>query len=206
MLDARFAAFVLVAALLIGTPGPDTALTVRNAIRGGVRSAFATAWGVGAGSAVWAFGSVLGIGALLAASETAFTVFKVVGAAYLVYLGIRSLREAGRKGAQEPVPTAGTRDDHPLLQGLFNNLLNPKAAAIFLTAFPQFIQPGDSLFRLLAMLAVYEVMVVGWLHVVGLIVSRVGRLVGASALWKRLNAVAGVVLIGLGVHLAFERR
>jgi threonine/homoserine/homoserine lactone efflux protein len=206
MPDARFVAFVLVAAVLIGTPGPDTALTVRNAIRGGVKSAAATAWGVGAGSVVWAVASVLGISVLLAASEAAFTVLKVVGAAYLVYLGIRSLREALGKPAGEPAPIARTRADRPFLQGLFNNLLNPKAGAIFLTALPQFIEPGDSLVRLLAMLTVYEVMVIGWLHVVGFTVSRVGRLVGASTLSKKLNAVAGVVLIGLGVHLVFERR
>src|ERR1700674_5871165 len=93
MVDARFAEFVVVAAVLIGTPGPDTALVVRQALRQNTSSAFATAWGVGVGCLGWALASTLGIAALLAASATAFTLMKVGGAIYLVYLGVRSLRE-----------------------------------------------------------------------------------------------------------------
>lgn len=136
----------------------------------------------------------------------AFTVLKLCGAAYLFYLGIASLREAFRKPAPGFDVGAAPRRDHPLVQGLLNNLLNPKAAAIFLTALPQFVEPGDSVFRLLAMLLVYEVMVIGWLHMVGLMVSRLGHAVGTTTLWKKLNGLTGVVLIGLGIRLAFEKR
>jgi threonine/homoserine/homoserine lactone efflux protein len=96
--------------------------------------------------------------------------------------------------------------DRPFIPGLFNNLLNPKAAAIFLTALPQFVEPGDSVVRLLAMLLAYEVMVVGWLHGVGFLTARAGSAFGASALRKKLSALTGLVLIGLGARLAIERR
>jgi threonine/homoserine/homoserine lactone efflux protein len=205
-IDARLLAFILVAAVLIGTPGPDTALVVSTALRRSAASAFATAWGVGAGSAVWALASTLGIAALLAASATAFTVLKLCGAAYLVYLGARSIREGFSKEAEKPALPRMDLANRPFVQGLLNNLLNPKAAAIFLTALPQFVEPGDSLVRLLAMLVVYEVMVVGWLHGVGFVVARAGRTFGASALRKRLTVLTGCVLVGLGASLALERR
>ena len=91
LFDARFAAYLAVAALLIVTPGPDTALVTRNALRAGRRAATFTTLGIGAGSVVWAFASVFGIATLLEQSALAFTIWKVVGAAYLIYLGVRSL-------------------------------------------------------------------------------------------------------------------
>jgi len=90
-LDARFGAYLAVAALLIVTPGPDTALVTRHALLAGRRAASFTTLGIGAGSIIWALASVLGIAALLERSVAAFTVWKFVGAAYLGYLGLRSL-------------------------------------------------------------------------------------------------------------------
>src|SRR4030081_671541 len=89
--DARFAAWIAVAVVLIVTPGPDTALIIRNALRAGTRAASISAAGVGAGSAVWAAASVLGVAVLIESSAFAFTVFKFAGAAYLAYLGMRSI-------------------------------------------------------------------------------------------------------------------
>src|SRR6478752_609635 len=89
--DGRFLAWLAVAVVLIITPGPDTALIIRNALRAGARSASLSALGVGVGSAAWAAASVIGVAALLESSDLAFTVFKFAGAAYLVYLGVRTL-------------------------------------------------------------------------------------------------------------------
>src|SRR6185436_6977128 len=88
VLDARFAAWIAVAIVLIVTPGPDTALIIRNALRGGARSASLSAIGIGAGSSIWAAASVLGVAFLLESSDLAFTVLKYAGAAYLIYLGL----------------------------------------------------------------------------------------------------------------------
>ncbi len=95
--DARFGAYVAIAALLIMTPGPDTAMVTRNALLAGRRAASFTTLGIGAGSVFWALASVLGVAALLEASVVAFTIFKFVGAAYLGYLGLRSLIGSFRK-------------------------------------------------------------------------------------------------------------
>src|ERR1700704_1258735 len=91
MLDARFGAYVLVATLLIVTPGPDTALVIKNALSSGWRASSMTALGIALGSLVWGLAAVLGLAVLLEQSVTAFTVFKLAGAAYLLYLGVRTI-------------------------------------------------------------------------------------------------------------------
>jgi threonine/homoserine/homoserine lactone efflux protein len=203
-LDARFAAYVVVMALLIFTPGPDTALVIRNALGSGARAATATAFGIGLGSLVWALASLLGVALLLQTSATAFTVLKLAGAAYLAYLGIRTLL-AGRRS--DPAAAAVPLGDRAAFQqGVLGNLLNPKAAAIFVTVLPQFITAGDSPLRLLLMIAAYEAILIPWLSLYGKVVSRVGQSRAGTQVREWLNRVTGVVLIGLGVRLAFERR
>jgi threonine/homoserine/homoserine lactone efflux protein len=208
--DGRFAAWIAVAIVLIVTPGPDTALIIRNALRGGARSASLSALGVGAGSSVWAAASVLGLAVLLEGSEVAFTVFKYAGAAYLVYLGLRSLIGSLRPDDESPgKPVTAPRslgERAAFAQGLFNNLLNPKAGAIFVTAMPQFIEPHDSVFRLAAMVICYDLLVVGWLCMYGYVVSRAGRSRIGGRMRKGLERATGIVMIGLGMRLAFERR
>lgn len=210
--DARFAAWISVAVVLIVTPGPDTALIIRNALRAGARAAFLSALGIGAGSAVWAAASVLGVAVLLESSDLAFTVFKLAGATYLVYLGLRSLigsfPPAGNAAA-DPSPLAQPVKldvTTAFAQGLWNNLLNPKAGAIFVTVMPQFIEPRDSPIRLILMVACYEAIVVTWLCMYGNLVSRAGRSRMGARLHKGLERLTGTVMIALGVRLAFERR
>ena len=202
-MDERLAAYVAVMALLIFTPGPDTALVIRNALGSGARAATATAFGVGLGSLVWALASLLGIAVLLQASATAFTVLKLAGAAYLAYLGVKTLL-AGRRSAT-PATVAGLDDRGAFQQGVLGNLLNPKAAAIFVTVLPQFIQPGDSPLRLMLMVAAYEAILIPWLSLYGHVVSRAGRSRLGTRVREWLKRATGVVLIGLGVRLAFER-
>lgn len=209
--DARFAAWIAVAVVLIVTPGPDTALIIRNALRGGTRAASLSALGVGAGSSVWAAASVLGVAVLLVSSDLAFTVFKYAGAACLVYLGLRSLIGSFRPAADDAREPAMTKPERlgertAFAQGLLNNLLNPKAGAIFVTAMPQFIQPHDSVIRLIAMVACYDVLVVTWLCSYGYVVSRARGSRMAARIRGGLERVTGAVMMGLGVRLALERR
>ena len=113
-MDARFAAYLAVATVLIVTPGPDTALVIRNALRSGRRAAAFSALGIGVGSAVWAGASLLGIAVLLETSAVAFTVFKLAGAAYLGYLGLRTLfgsfRREPRSARREAAPARYQRN------------------------------------------------------------------------------------------------
>jgi threonine/homoserine/homoserine lactone efflux protein len=209
--DGRFLAWLAVAIVLIITPGPDTALIIRNALRVGARSASLSAVGVGVGSAAWAAASVVGVAALLETSDVAFTVFKLGGAAYLIYLGLRTLagtfRSAGDATKDSPAATpAGMSAWTAFVQGVLNNLLNPKAGAIFATVMPQFIEPGDSTGRLVLMVACYDAIVIAWLCAYALVVSRARRSGAGDRLRKGLERVTGTVMIGLGVRLALERR
>jgi RhtB (resistance to homoserine/threonine) family protein len=207
--DARFGAWLAVSAVLIVTPGPDTALVIRNALRSGARAASLTAVGVGVGSLAWAVAAALGVGLVLERSATAFTLLRLAGAAYLIYLGLRSILGAPRAG-HASTPSSGNTpalDDRSALgQGVLNNLLNPKAGAFFVTILPQFVTPGDLTSRLILMMLAYEVMVVGWLVAYGVVVSRARRRLVGSRVQRWMERATGAVLLALGVRLALERR
>ena len=207
-MDGRFAAFVAVSALLIVTPGPDMALVTRNAIRFGQRAASLTALGVSLGILVWGVASVLGVAILLQRSAVAFTILKLAGAAYLIWLGVRALRHGGHAmpetGAEPASQTMPARTS--LLQGLLGNLLNPKAGVIFVTVIPQFVRPGDAPPRLGAMLAVFEVIILVWLNLYGFLVVRSARGRAGRRIRAVINRVTGLVLIGLGARVALEQR
>ena len=146
-MDANVSAFLAVAALVILTPGPDTALVTKNALLYGRRAALATSAGVNVGLLVWTLASALGVAAIVHESETVFTVLKLIGGAYLVWLGLQALRAAGRgAGASgSGVPVERRIDSRRAFRhGLFSNLANPKIAAFFTSLLPQFIAPGHA--------------------------------------------------------------
>ena len=204
--DAGLLTFVLVSAVLIMTPGPDTAITTRNALRGGWRAASLTAGGVAAGQLVWAAATGAGLVAVLAASAIAFTVIKFAGAAYLTILGIRTLREAllpARRAG--PCADGGGGGGHGWFSvGLVNNLLNPKCAAIFLSVFPQFVHPGSPPLRVALMGGLFALMTFTWLNILGALLARAGRRFGGR-LKRTADALAGTVMIGLGLRVAVSR-
>ncbi len=209
--DARFGAYLVVATLLIITPGPDTVLVTRHALVAGRRTASFTTLGIGSGSIIWALASVLGIAVLLEGSVVAFTVWKFVGAAYLGYLGLRSLFASFRRNKQAALttpaqPSTQLSEWAAFRQGLLNNLLNPKAGAIFATTLPQFIHPGDSSLRLVLMMLAYEVVLLSWLNLYGFLISRAGQSWFGTRIREILQGVTGVVLLALGVRLAFEQK
>ena len=180
---------------------------VRNALGSGSHAATVTALGVGLGIAAWAAASVLGVGLLVEASATTFTVFKLAGAAYLGYLGIRSLIGRPARGARpDASPPPRLSDGAAFRQGLLGNLLNPKAAAIFVTVLPQFVAPGDSPLRLALMLLAFEAMLLPRLTLYGHLVARAGRSRRAEQFRRAMERVTGLVLVGLGLRLAVERR
>jgi threonine/homoserine/homoserine lactone efflux protein len=209
--DARFGAYLVVAALLIVTPGPDMALVTRNVLLSGRRAASFTTFGIGAGSIIWALASVLGIAVLLNESLVAFTIFKFVGAAYLGYLGLRSLIASfwGNKQTSATPPFAQTTTfgkQVAFRQGFLGNLLNPKAGVIFTSILPQFITPGDSSIRLVLMLLAFELILLSWLHLYGYLIFRAGQSRLGTRVRAMLQGVTGVVLLTLGVRVAFEHK
>jgi RhtB (resistance to homoserine/threonine) family protein len=200
-------AFVGVAALLIVTPGPDMALVTRNALLHGRQAALATSLGVNAGLLVWTLASALGVAALLRASAVAFTVLKLVGAAYLIWLGLQALRAASprRRGAGSSPTGTGDRGTPRIgfRQGLLSNLGNPKIAVFFTSLLPQFVAPGRSVLAPSLLLgAVFVLMTLIWLSAYALVAVRASSLLRRPSVKAALDRVTGVVLIGLGVRLA----
>src|ERR1700690_1173216 len=153
-MDSRLKAFVGVAAVLTLAPGPDMALVLRNALRGGRPAVLPTAAGICTGCLVWGATSSLGVAALLAASAQLYSALKLAGAAYLVILGVVALRAALRANDPhlEAAPLAGSRRG-AYRQGLLTNLLNPKVGVFYATFLPQFIGPGQPVFATSMMLA-----------------------------------------------------
>ena len=202
-------AFLGVAALVIVTPGPDTALVTKNALLYGRRPALATAFGVNTGLLVWTIASALGVAAVVHASATAFTAMKLIGAAYLIWLGIQTLRAAGRRGAADEAVNGGRRLDvrRGFRQGLISNLANPKIAAFFTSLLPQFITPGRPvLVPFLLLGGLFVAMTLAWLCAYALMASKAGGLLTRPRVRAGLDRLTGIVLIGLGLQLATERR
>ena len=206
--------FIAAGWLLNLTPGPDVLYIVSNALRSGTRAGIVAGLGITAGCFVHIFAAAVGVGALLAASATAFTVLKWVGAAYLLWMGVRMLlsRPSGNGGsaaaiaAAQAAPAVAVPLSKVFLGGFWTNVLNPKVAIFFLAFVPQFIAPGADnkalAFVLLGVLFNVNAIPVntGWAIAAGWMARRVGA-VQRGMHW--LDRVAGAMFIGFGLKLAF---
>lgn len=212
--------FMLAVFLLNVTPGPDTAYIVGRSVSQGRAAGLLSALGVSAGCCVHVLAVAFGLTALLAASTVAFTVIKVVGAAYLIYLGGRMLLapperddavdEAKTETAEQ---TAAAKRPRPLrslfVQGFLTNVLNPKVVLFFLSFFPQFVDPHAShkAVAFLALGAVFILMSTVWNSLVAWVAASVTRSVAGKPGIKRwLDRVVGTAFIGLGARLALTTR
>lgn len=209
--------FMLAVFLLNVTPGPDTAYIVGRSVSQGRAAGLLSALGVSAGCCVHVLAVAFGLTAVLAASTVAFTVIKVVGAAYLIYLGGRMLlappeRDDAAIGAAEQTAAArtGPRPIQSLfMQGFLTNVLNPKVVLFFLSFFPQFVDPHAShkAAAFLALGVVFVVMSTVWNSLVAWVAASVTRRVAGKPGIKRwLDRIVGTAFIGLGARLAFTTR
>jgi threonine/homoserine/homoserine lactone efflux protein len=208
---SQLLAFLGVSALVIVTPGQDTALTIRNTLLGGRRAGIFTAVGVSAGQACWTLAASAGIAALLVASEPAFVAVKLAGAAYLVFLGAQALWSAivgsGRRHSVREVSSRSLEPRVALRQGLVSNLGNPKMAVFFTSLLPQFVPAGTPSFGLLLGLGlVFCTMTLTWLTAYAFAVARAGEVLRRPTVRRALDAVVGAVLVAFGLRLATERR
>ncbi|HEU0305323.1 MAG TPA: LysE family translocator [Gaiellaceae bacterium] len=195
--------FLGISALVICTPGQDTALTIRNTLAGGRASGIGTAAGVALGQVVWALAASVGLAALLAASEPAFLALRLAGAAYLVLLGLQTLWAALRRpGERALVPGRAITPGPAARQGLLSNLGNPKMAAFFTSLLPQF---ADSFAGLLALGFVFSLLTFVWLTGYAFAVTKASALLLRPRVRRVLDAVTGAVLVALGLRLATDR-
>jgi len=201
MSGGHLAAFVGVSALVIVTPGQDTALTIRNTLLGGRRSGVATAAGVVSGQLAWALAASAGLTAVLLASAPVFTAVRIAGAVYLVFLGAQSL-VAARRGSHAPHADRRERRRAPYRQGVLSNLGNPKMAVFFTSLLPQF---GSSFGGMLALGVVFAALTLVWLGAYAVAVAKATRLLRRSPVRRALDALTGVALLALGVRVAAER-
>ncbi len=200
-------AFLAVSLLVIVTPGQDTALTIRNTLVGGRRSGFFTAVGVASGQAVWALATSAGVAALLVASEPVFMALRLAGAMYLVLLGAQALLSAFRRpAASVDVSTRPVSSGRALRQGLLSNLGNPKMAVFFTSLLPQFAAGSATFSRLLLLGLLFCALTLAWLSLYAVVVERAGELLRRPRVRQAMEAVTGVVLVGLGLRLATDSR
>src|SRR5262245_47070778 len=200
-------AFLVVAATVIVTPGPDLALTIRNGLFGGRKGGLSTAAGVALGQTLWVVTTSAGITAMLRASELAMASIRLGGAAYLAALGVWAVRKAFLREdrGMVPGPPAGSVSPRATFwQGALSNLSNPTAGVFFLSVLPRFAPAvGGWTTALLPGLA-FMLLSLSWLTVCALLVDRVSTLLERPRIRQALEGITGAALVALGVHVALE--
>jgi threonine/homoserine/homoserine lactone efflux protein len=208
MLEANLLLFLTASLALIFTPGPDMIYVVTRGVAQGRRAALVSAAGVCSGIAVHTALATLGLSALLARSAVAFQAVKYVGAAYLIYLGVRALMS--REGVTVPRGSAPkTRLAAIFRQGVLSNVLNPKVALFFLAFLPQFVSPaaGSPALQMLLLGAVFALLGFTIFCIIAYFSGTLGdRLLSRPRLSKVLGWFTGSVFIGLGLRLALPER
>lgn len=202
-------AFVVAVVLISASPGPAMALILRRAAVHGFAGAVPTVLGLEAGLYLWALFAAAGLAALVAASEAAFLVLRVVGAGFLLYLGIKAWRSAWRRTPPPAdLPAGGSASRARAFgEGAVVMLANPKAAAFMIAFYPQFVPDGRPLFTTTAVLALLQVAIEIVLYLtLAAAVGRAGGWFRRSTIRRRLDAVSGTVLVGLGLRMAAEGR
>jgi threonine/homoserine/homoserine lactone efflux protein len=208
-MSVDYAGFALLATLLTLQPGQDTLLVLRNAGQGGAAAGVATTAGVCSGLFLHATLSAVGLSALLMASAELFTVLKLAGAAYLVWLGVQSLlrlrRPLGAQGA--PSVRRALPATAALRQGFLSNVLNPKTATFYLALLPQFaVFPDRVLADSLSLAGIHFGIAFAWLALLSALVERSRRLLARAWLARAADLVTGAALLAFGIRLAFARR
>ena len=206
---ASYMAFLGVSLLVICTPGQDTALTIRNTLLGGRRAGVATAAGVATGQAAWTIATSAGLAVVIAASAPLFLAIKIAGAAYLVYLGVRSLVSAFTRpsGAARHLPMNGeellpTRS--ALVQGFVSNLSNAKMVAFFISLLPPFAGPHPSFALLLALGFNFCLLTLVWLVGYAFAVERMSRWLRFDRVRRAIDGLLGAVLVALGLRVGAQ--
>ena len=203
--------FIAVATLLVVSPGPNGFLITKTVPLSGKQAGFANVAGFVTAFYVHGTLSIFGISILLVQSANAFFVFKMLGAAYLIWIGIKSLINAFKKStkAREELPK-NAQKNHSLrnafFEGFLTNTLNPKVSMFYLAAFPQFVSVNESVFNAYALVSAHSIVNIVWFSGMVLMLSRVKNIANNRRFQTWLNSITGIVFIGFGTKLALMDR
>ena len=206
-------AFLLISIFVLVTPGPDTAVTIRNTLLGGRIAGVATAFGIALGQWIWALATSVGLVAILLASEPIFNAIRWAGAAYLIWLGVQTLRSALTSSAARST-AADIAHDRPSLsassafrQGLLSDLGNPKMAVFFASVLPQFAPEGQGMLSAFVALGVmFSIMTLAWLTLYATVIASLGETFRRSRIKRAIEGLMGAAFVGFGVRIAYEQR
>jgi threonine/homoserine/homoserine lactone efflux protein len=196
--------FALAAALIVLLPGPDTLVLVRSIVRGGRARGIATTLGILCGLALWVTAAALGLSAVLRASRIGYDGLRIAGAAYLLWLGVQSLRR--RSVADEPAaePRGGVLGTG-FVAGLLTDLLNPKVGVFFVTFLPGFVPSGQPIGLVSLLLGgIYILLTAAYCLALLFLAGRVTGWMSVPRIRRRLDAITGTVLVAFGLRLALE--
>ncbi|MFE0509411.1 LysE family translocator [Streptomyces sp. NPDC058964] len=201
-MDGQLIAFTAIAAGLVAVPGADFTVVVRNALVSR-RAGAVCGLGIAGGLLVHTTLAAAGVAAVLVAVPALFRALQLLGGAYVLHLGVRTLRTPRRPaGASEADPATQA---HPLRQGFVTNVLNPKASLTFLSLLPQFVPPGGAaLPRTLLLALIVCALALTWFQMVALLVDRLGRWLRRPRAARALHTGTGVALTALGAALSLE--
>jgi RhtB (resistance to homoserine/threonine) family protein len=205
----NFYLFVLMCIFLIILPGPDTAIATKNTLTVGRSGGLKTALGTCCALLIHTSAAVLGLSAIIVKSALLFSVFKYVGAVYLIYLGVKtlwSLKKREEAASVEMNTDKQFENTSCFKQGFLTNILNPKVAVFFLTFLPQFVDPGSNTFiPFLIMGITYTVLTSVWFLLYVYLINQISAFMKRPKAQNMIEGITGTILIGFGIKLALEK-
>ncbi|MCM3768898.1 MULTISPECIES: LysE family translocator [Priestia] len=202
----NFYLFVITCIFLVILPGPDTAIMTKNTLTVGRQGGFKTMLGICCALSIHTLTAILGLSAIIAKSVLLFSIFKYIGAVYLIYLGIKSLWTLRNKEKAETTAENKYKNKSSFKQGFLTNLLNPKIAVFFLTFLPQFVNPGSNTFMPFLILGItYIVLTVVWYLFYIYLLNQISAFMKKPKTQKVIEGITGTILIGFGIKLALEK-
>lgn len=202
--------FIAVATLLVVSPGPNGFLIAKTVPVSGKKAGFANIWGFVAAFYVHGTLSVFGISLLLVQSAQAFFIFKMLGAAYLIWIGVKAIISAFKKAENptveiHPRPYKNKSMRVAFFEGFLTNVLNPKVSMFYLAAFPQFMPAGETAISAYTLVTTHAIVNFLWFSMMIVMLSKVKGATNSAKFKVWLNSVTGVVFIAFGSKLALMK-
>lgn len=202
----NFYLFVITCIFLVILPGPDTGIMTKNTLTVGRQGGFKTMLGICCALSIHTLTAILGLSAIIAKSVLLFSIFKYIGAVYLIYLGIKSLWTLRNKEKAETTTENKYKNKSSFKQGFLTNLLNPKIAVFFLTFLPQFVNPESHTFMPFLILGItYIVLTVVWYLFYIYLLNQISAFMKKPKTQKVIEGITGTILIVFGIKLALEK-